>query len=117
MKWTLLLAVALSIASAGYGVAQPRLSRFEDFCSLRDRAVVTDTCFGFMSAVIEIINDGHVQRKPEFLRICPPASIKGAVSKIRPWLRKNGNICVGLCDATSYAIVALQAVYPCKKQN
>jgi hypothetical protein len=73
--------------------------------------------FGFTTTVIEMVNDGRIQDNAEFVHICfPTSSVKSALIKMRPWLRK-GETCEGHSDATSYAIEALAAGCPCQKSK
>lgn len=64
----LLLAATLSVIF-GIPAAAEDGYRFSDFCSLRDGAPITKTCFGFMSAVIQLVQDGQVGSRPP-IRIC-----------------------------------------------
>src|SRR5215472_434007 len=114
----LLLAVALSAVFTIAAAVQTPLTKVSDFCSLQDHDPITPTCFGFMSAIIGVVIDGRYQGNPEFAHIClQSSSAELVVTRMRPYLRIRGEPCEGHCDATSEAISALAAVYPCQKSN
>ncbi len=93
---------------------------YTKFCDLRDGAPISDACFAFIGAVVEIVESNNLsvpEEKRCFPATCIPhgSNIKEIFETIRPELRASTGICAGMCNSTSYVITSLATSYPCKK--
>jgi hypothetical protein len=93
---------------------------YTKFCDLRDGAPISDACFAFIGAVVEIVESNNLsvpEDKRYFPATCIPhgLKIKEIFETIRPRLRADTGVCLGMCTSTSYVISSLAALYPCKK--
>jgi len=79
---------------------------------------MSDKCYGFISAVVEImkVNQGIPKERMFFRPACIPDGLKveDIYKAIRPALMDVGP-CLGLCTSTSYVMSALIRVYPCRQ--
>jgi hypothetical protein len=88
---------------------------FDEICDLHSGASISDKCYGFVGAVIEIVKVDSFQA-PQFRKgpkTCIPsgADIKQIFERIRPLLRER--MCAGFCTQTGYIMSSLREAYPC----
>lgn len=88
----------------------------DEICDLHSGAPISDKCYGFVGAIVEIVKIDSIQ-PPQFRRgpkACIPkgANITQIFEKIRPLLRTR--VCAGFCTQTSYVISSLHEAYTCK---
>ena len=90
-------------------------------CDLRPNgdSRMSDKCYGFVAAVAEIMkaDQGTPPERMSFRPACIPDGLKveDIYKAIRPSLMELTDApCLGLCTSTSYVMLALVRVYPCK---
>lgn len=91
----------------------------ERFCDLEDGAPVSDACYGYVGATIEMVMTEHDVPRPDpqwWRPACIPRGVKVAdvVARIRPLLRPP-RMCGGLCTDTGSVRDALVEAYPCER--
>jgi len=110
------LVVLATDAQGDHWTANPPFDQdLTSFCDLHDKAAMSERCFGFVSAVVEITVDEDL---PSFKRrICLPANlnVKKIFEAIRPELRSRYGRCLGFCTAAGYVQTSLYATFPCKR--
>jgi len=88
-----------------------------DIC-FRDATPMSDKCYGFIGAIVEIVELDQLDPTQErsFPPTCIPRGLKveDIYEAIREPLSKRTFSCAGICTATSSVFSALAAVYPCK---
>jgi hypothetical protein len=89
---------------------------FTEICDLHAGAPISDKCYGYLGAVIEIVKTDSVMpsRFRTRLKTCIPRgqNIAQIFEKIRPSLRVR--VCGGFCTSTGYVMESLYEAYPCK---
>ena len=99
--------VALDLDSFGIGI------NFDEICDLHAGATISDKCYGFIGAIVEIVITDRLSGLPNRAQTCIPKgqNIPQIFEKIRPFLRVR--VCAGFCTQTGYVISSLHEAYPC----
>jgi hypothetical protein len=94
---------------------------FTTFCDFTEGAPISDKCYGFVAATVEIAMNERVlkysqDKNQSRWRACVPVdlTVPQIFEQIRPNLRKNLGTCGGFCTSTFYIINALNETYPCR---
>ena len=108
--------LVLLTSSASFGMSQ-----LKDFCEIARGAPISERCYGFVAAIVELSQDQHTMPNPGpgLGGVCIPYDLttEQIIRKLRPWLRKRGDTCYGHCDATSYIEEALIATFACNGRH
>jgi len=93
---------------------------FTKFCDFSDNTPMSDKCYGFVMATVEIMMEERLllseqQRTGTSWNACIPRGLKmkQIIESIRPLLRRGILGCTGFCSSTTYIMGALRVVYPC----
>jgi len=86
---------------------------FDEICDLHAGATISDKCYGFIGAIVEIVITDRLSGLSHRAQTCIPKgqTIPQIFEKIRPLLRVR--VCSGFCTQTGYVISSLHEAYPC----
>jgi hypothetical protein len=92
-------------------------------CDLTPGAPVSDRCYGFLGAIVEMAlsseglrEQGFDETSFLFVRTCIPADLK--LDEIIEAIRSHFvATCTGLCTETGYVLSALESAYPCLEED
>lgn len=92
-------------------------------CDMAPGAPVSDRCYGFLGAIIEMAlssqglrEQGFDEASFLFVRTCIPPDLK--LEQIIEAIRSHmAPACTGLCTETGYVLSALELAYPCPEED
>jgi hypothetical protein len=101
---------------------------FREICDLTPGAPVSDRCYGFMGAVIEMAlssqglrEQGFDETSFLFVRTCVPPGVmlEEIIEVIRVQIDTHPMLsqCTALCSETGYVLSALESAYPCPEEE
>jgi len=98
---------AIDLDTFGIGI------NIDQICDLHAGATISDKCYGFIGAIVEIVITDGLLGLPHRALTCIPKgqTIPEIFEKIRPFLKVR--VCSGFCTQTGYVISSLHQAYPC----